>query len=137
MPLLNALDTPELLRLITDCIHDDDALCAALSCLAMRASVLLRFKMRRLALVQGRPTALLQPRLKTHFRACFASVARLNWALTSGNLPPVWNLLFAGAARYGELKFVRLLLYKIGPRWDEDFWRVACVWTRISSCWRR
>ena len=68
------LDARESLRLVTDAVHEDDALCLALACRALRDELWARFS-RRPADDQHAPGK----RLRTRDAAVVATVERLDW----------------------------------------------------------
>jgi hypothetical protein len=101
------LDTRGSLRLVTDAVHEDDALCLALTCRALRDALWARFP-RRLA---GDEHA--GKRLRTRNAAVTATAARLAWvwALPAG-CRPLWlfadtpartGVMMSTVARWGSL----------------------------------
>ena len=73
-PHFSLLDVRGSLRLVTDAVHEDDALCLALTCRALRDALWARFP-RRLA---GDTHA--GVRVRTRDAAVVGTVARLAWA---------------------------------------------------------
>jgi hypothetical protein len=67
------LDVRGSLRLVTDRVHEDDALCLALACRALRDALWARFPQRS-AIAAGAPA-----RLRTRDAAVATSVSRLAW----------------------------------------------------------
>jgi hypothetical protein len=85
------LDKHSSLRLVTDAVHEDDALCLALACRALRDALWARFPRRpaethlRKFQIFDRPAAVDhtvndRPRVRTWDAAVVGTVARLVWA---------------------------------------------------------
>ena len=106
-PPFSLLDARGSLRLVTDAVHEDDALCLALTCRALRDALWARFPVR--------PTsdAHAGARVRTRDAAVVGTVGRLAWVRRGLDRPwpgtrPGWQpnstwQICARTARYGAL----------------------------------
>jgi hypothetical protein len=86
-PGLALLDARGSLRFVTDCIHEEDALCLALTCRALRDALWARFPRR-----SREPAASAGRRLRTLESVVVTTVARLVWARDTGLLEEIETL---------------------------------------------
>jgi hypothetical protein len=70
------LDKHSSIRLVTDAVHEDDALCLALTCRALRDALWARYPQRPAAAGDARAGA----RVRTRDAAMVGAVGRLAWA---------------------------------------------------------
>ena len=86
-PPFSLLDARGSLRLVTDAVHEDDALCLALTCRALRDALWARFPRR-----SREPAASAGRRLRTLESVVVTTVARLVWARDTGLLEEIETL---------------------------------------------
>lgn len=104
------LDSPELVRLVTDLVGEDDALCAALVCRTWRAAI---FDGDRFPV---RPP---HKRLRTQWAAFLCSELRFRWAVEHGGCLRWGDILCTHAAKRGDTATLRWLRGAKFP-WDYD-----------------
>lgn len=114
MPLHYLLHTHETLRLVLDVLDEDDVLCAALCCSAMRDAALARFP-------HG---------IRTRADAACVSAARVAWAMSLGAAhAPLGEVVCVAAARLNRPSAIRTLL-QIGITPDD---KVLCAAARHGA----
>jgi hypothetical protein len=140
-PPFSLLDARGSLRLVTDVVHEDDALCLALTCRALRDALWARF------LARPAGDAHEGARVRTRDAAVVGTVGRLVWAR---GLDPPWpgpraswlpGQICRIAARHGALTSLQWGRAN-GCEWDEDTCWAAALggqlavlqWARANGC---
>ena len=141
------LDARASLRLVADLVHEDDALCLALTCRPLRDALWMRFP---------RPPpgdAFAGARVRMRDKAVVSTVGRLAWARGLArpwpgprkNWPPNSWRICARAAMYGALASLQWARAN-GCEWDADTCTMAAAgghlevlqWARANGCaWNR